>query len=300
MTLQQHSNPEETNQTVPAISGNKPGYEYRPFSPENIKPRKAYFDFSDDIPKLWLDGESYAYTHLMNSFNLFSPDFEAMIARTTRAYIDKIQDRDLKHQARGFIGQETIHGQTHAKFLDLLRAQGYKIDGFVKFSQWFFTVFMEQWMGSKICLAATAGFEHYADIVIVVALGSDFLKNAEPRVKEFYQWHAAEEAEHNAVAHEVLCQVDDSYLLRFLGNIIGVSTIFGFVLSGALYLLAQDRQLFRLKTWKDIFKFFFNREYGLARLSLARFFQYMHPKHHPNDDPSYPYLASLARNFLNS
>lgn len=282
------------------MMSNQQEYKYRPFSPDAIKPRKNYFAFSHDIPKLWVDGESYAHTHLLNAFNLFAPHHEVMVARTIRIYIDSIEDAHLKHQMRGFIAQEIIHGQAHAKFQDILRSQGYKIDGFLQFSHWFYSILMQKLLGAKICLATTAAFEQYVAATIIKVLGSNFLHNADSQAKELFQWHSAEEVEHHVIPYEVLSQVDNSYLIRVLGSIIALIEIFSFNLFGALYLLAQDKQLFSFRTWKDIWQFLFEKKYGIARLSQSIFFRYIRPNYHPKNDKYFAQITDLADNFLSN
>ena len=298
MSFQSHSNYLNPDRLRCKTPSNHKGFEDRPFSPDAIEPRQTYFKFSPEIPKLWVDGESYAYAHLLNAFNLFVPHREVMVAHTIRTYIDNVNDTHLKHQMRGFIAQEIMHGQAHAKFQNILRSQGYKIDGFLQFSHWFYNTLMPKLMGTKICLAITAAFEQYVAAMIIKFLGSNFLDNADPQAKELFQWHSIEEVEHHVIPYEVLSQVDNSYLLRLVGAIGALIEMFTFNFLGAFYLLAQDKQLFSYRTWQDLGQFLFEQEYGVARLSQSIFLQYIRPNYHPFNDKYFSQITDLARNFL--
>lgn len=274
----------------------KSGYEFSPFSPDKLRPRKPRFKFNDTIPKLWVDGESYAYTHLMNSLSLFLPEFETMTVKAMRWSIDRIENRHLKNQVRNFIAQEVLHGQVHEDFLQVLRNQGYELKGFLKFIHWYLQEIILGMFGARFTLSIVAAFEHYVNILAVGILSVDILQDAEPTVKDFYKWHVAEEVEHSSVASEVLLEVDNSYLLRLAGNLLGSVSLLGFIFFGALYLLAQDKKLGSWNVWQDMYRFFLNKEYGLISNFIPMFLLYIKPNYRPEDKLD---CSDSASQFLN-
>ncbi len=269
------------------------GFERSPYNPERVKVRKTSFDFPDSIPQLFASG-SHVRTHLLNSLNLFLPVYEASIARFMRERAQQVQDPYLKEQILGFVGQEAIHGRTHAKFHDNLRKQGYEIDSYLKLCDWILVDLFEKTFGQKLSITALAGFEHYTDILVVLLLDTDFLDHCHPKIKEIMQWHAAEECEHNSVAYETLRDLDNGYLLRQLGNVLGLGIILFFVLTGMAYLLTQDRQWWNAKTWTELGELFLGKYHVLQTIGEL-FVHYARPEYHPDDED----YSELARRVLN-
>lgn len=266
------------------------GFERRAYRADQVRPRRASFSFPPDIARWWV-GDSPARTHFMNGMNLFLPPFERMIVRVLRNHVlPRLTDGRLVEQARGFMQQEGVHGQAHSLFLENLRAQGYDIDGFMRFATWFFDRRFEETLGIELCLSLLAGFEHYTDILVLLILKGDFLEGCDPRMRELFAWHAAEEVEHNAVAYELLREIDDGYALRMAGNVLGLSVLLGFVLCGAAMLLHQDGRLFTRETGREMLDIFFTR-YRVAPDIVKLFAHYARRDYHP-EDADYSALAS--------
>lgn len=269
------------------------GFERREFRAERVKARRTSFAFPPSIPRHWVGG-SPTRTHVMNSLNLFLPSFERMIMRTVLdRVIPRLQDPGLIAQARGLAGQEASHSRAHELFLDTLRAQGYDLDRYLRLTEWFFEHLLEKKLGYKLGLSVVAGFEHYTDILVLLILQGDFLEGCDPRMKELFAWHAAEEVEHNAVSHELLRAIDDGYGLRMAGNVLGLAVILGFMLSGAAVLLHQDGKLGDRETARELREIFFTR-YGVAGDIVKLFKHYARREYRP-DDVDY---SDLARGVL--
>jgi predicted metal-dependent hydrolase len=274
-------------------SDHRGGFERRAFQAERVKPRRTSFSFPLDVPKHWL-GNSPTRTHLMNSLNLFLPSFERMIMRTVLdKIIPRLTDRSLLEQARGFAGQEASHSRAHELFIENLRAQGYDLDRYLMFTEWFFEDLLEQKLGYKLGLSVIAGFEHYTDLLVMLVLQGEFFDGCDPRMKELFAWHAAEEVEHNAVAFAMLCAIDDGYGLRMVGNVLGLSIVLGFMVSGAALLLHQDKKLGDRETARELGEFFFTK-YGAAR-DIVKLFQHYSRRDYRPDDADY---SGLARGVL--
>lgn len=265
------------------------GFERRVFRADQVKPRRTSFAFPLDFPRYWL-GESPPRTHFMNGLNLFLPPFERMILRFVRdRVLPRLSDPRLVEQARGFMGQEAVHARAHALYLENLRAQGYSIEGFERFSGWFFEHLLEKKIGTKLALSLIAGFEHYTDVLVLLVLQGDFMDGCDPRMRELFAWHAAEEVEHNAVAYEMLRAIDDGYALRMAGSVLALSVLLGFILGGTAMLLHQDKKLTERETARELWALFFGK-YRLVP-DIARLFRHYARRDYRPDDADYSGLA---------
>lgn len=181
-----------------------------------IPVRKMNFDFTD-VPKNYMNG-SLAKSHLFDGLNLLFPEGERFFMRAVRDGLNKIDNPDLKQQARGFFGQETQHAIEHEKFFDVLEQNGYtfrgklnKIDKFI--------LKMRDILPAGLRLSLTAGAEHLTAVLGAATLNDEDIEKSHPAMRDLIQWHAIEEIEHKAVAFDVYQESNGNYLLRILGYI---------------------------------------------------------------------------------
>ncbi len=271
-------NPEETT----TQSSNQGGFQRRAYRPDQVKPRSISFTFPPDIPK-WYVGQSPVRTHLMNGLNLFVPTFERMMVRLLRSHIiPRLKDPHLIEQARGFMQQEGSHARAHSLYFDNLRSLGYDIDGFLRFTSWILGERFERRLGPSLALSAVAAFEHYTDVMVLLILKGDFLEGCDPRMRELFEWHIAEEVEHNAIAYEMLREIDDGQALRMAGNFLGLLSLFGLALLGMTELLRQDGELFTRRTARELLEIFVTKHRLLPDV-VTLFKHYARPDYHPSD-----------------
>ena len=102
-----------------------------PGSRHPIPVRHPDFPFDASIPRHWADGNPVA-SHIFNALNLTFPEGERFFIRAVNDHVGQIEDSALRKQARGFAGQEAVHGREHERYFDVLRAQGYRIDRFLR------------------------------------------------------------------------------------------------------------------------------------------------------------------------
>jgi predicted metal-dependent hydrolase len=181
-----------------------------------IPVRKMGFDFSN-VPKDYMNG-SLAKSHLFDGLNLLFPEGERFFMRAVRDGLNKIDNPDLKQQARGFFGQETQHAIEHEKFFDVLEQNGYvfrdklkKLDNFI--------LKMRDVLPAGLRLSMTAGAEHLTAVLGAATLVDDDIEKSHPAMRDLIQWHAIEEIEHKAIAFDVYQESNGNYLLRILGYI---------------------------------------------------------------------------------
>ncbi len=246
-----------------------------------ITPRDLDIDFAP-VPRHWLAGNAAA-TAVSNGVNLLFPHGERFFVRSVKHFLDRIDDPELRAQIKGFFGQEGRHAREHDRFTEILRRQGYEVDGFLgAYEQ--LTDWIEAHTSPELHLAVTAAAEHFTAILAEGALRGSMLDAAAPEVRALLAWHAAEEIEHKAVAFDVLQRIDPSYRLRVLGLALATVLLGGFWLWAATVLLRQDglrwpralRQLGALP----------RRERVIRRVFLRGIREYLRPGFHPSQLPN--------------
>jgi predicted metal-dependent hydrolase len=206
-----------------------------------IRPRAPKLPSAEDLPTHWLGG-SAAATHLVNGVNLVFPAGERFFTRSVLCYRDRIAEPELLEQVRGFCGQEAHHASAHEKLFDRLRAQGFRIDRYLRVYEAFAYGFLERLAPRALRLSVTAALEHYTAIMAENALRMGTFDRAHPHVRELLLWHSAEEIEHKSVAFDVLQRMHPSYALRLAGLAAATLCLGFFWLLGALMLMRQDRE----------------------------------------------------------
>lgn len=209
-----------------------------PGSRHAIPIRDPGLDFDAAIPRHWLAGNAPA-THFFNGMNLVFPDGERFFIRAVRDHLACIDDPELLRQVKGFAGQEGRHAHEHQRYFEVLRAQGYRIDGFLaRFAA--FNRLATRWLPAGLRLAMTAGAEHYTATLGALGLEQGLIREAHPTMERLIVWHATEEIEHKAVAFDVLRATHPGYALRILGFLLASLALFGWTFAGMRMLLRQD------------------------------------------------------------
>jgi predicted metal-dependent hydrolase len=207
--------------------------------------------------------------------------------------MDQIEDPELRAQVKAFFKQEGHHASAHDDFNEVLRRQGFQIDGFLaRYYQ--ITKWLEDHMPAKLNLAGTAAAEHYTAIMAEGAFSRGVLDALHPSVQQLLAWHAAEEIEHKAVAFDVLQQIDPSYAVRIAGLAYATVTLGTFWLWAATMLLRQEklglRELLRqLRTMRK-------DDPVIRRVFIAGIRQYIrrdfHPRHNANEQLAATWFAA--------
>jgi predicted metal-dependent hydrolase len=261
-----------------------------------IRVRKLDFDFGS-VPRRWFFESTFA-SHVANGVNMLFPEGERFFIRAVKHYLDRIDDDpELLARVRGFFGQEGSHGHAHEKAFQLLRAQGYEIDDWLK---WYRKVAYERLaprFPPVIQLSVTVALEHFTATMAEHALASDMLDHAHPTMRTLLRWHACEEIEHKAVAFDVLRRVDPRWSVRVAGLAIATVALLGFWRLATRNLVRQDLAAGRVT------KAELDREQKDARARGQDFtfvrraiLAYLRPSFHPDDHDDY----ALARDWLSA
>lgn len=209
--------------------------------PRPIRPRSPRFDFRE-VPRHWLASSGLA-THIANGANLLFPSGERFFVRSVWRYVDRVTDPVELEAVRGFCQQEGRHAKAHEDWFASMRAQGYDVDGFLKWYERVAWETLEPRFSREMSLAVTAALEHYTAIMAEGALSDGVLdRAAHPVMRDLLQWHAAEEIEHRAVAFDVLQKVDPRYRTRALGMVLATMGLAAFWGAATAYLLYQDHR----------------------------------------------------------
>ncbi len=179
-----------------------------------VKPRRMDFDFADDIPMWWFNGDVFK-TILLTAQSCTFPDGERFFIDSVRYFQSQITDPELAAKVRGFIGQEAHHGKEHAALNDLMASKGLPTDEVVAHVKRNLGE-LKKHMSPKAQLAMTCALEHFTAMLAELALSEPaFFAGMDERVKVLWMWHAIEESEHKSVAFDVYQQVvGDRALLR--------------------------------------------------------------------------------------
>ncbi|OUL18577.1 hypothetical protein BV378_36550 [Nostoc sp. RF31YmG] len=242
--------------------------------------RRINFEFPEQIERYWF-GKSAFKTHLLNSLTILLPDIEQYLIHNIKNRIKQIGNPQLKQQAQAFIGQEAQHSQQHSKFWDNLHFFGYKFDAYLHFLQAILFKALESRLSISLNLSISAGIEHLTTLIAEYALESDFMAEAEPNLKQLFEWHAVEEIEHKTVVYDVFQNRTKNYLIRIVGLFISNILVLFFLIWGLVILLYQDKKLLDRKVWQESIDFFFTKDKFFYRV-LLNSIDYFRKGFHPS------------------
>lgn len=170
-----------------------------------IIPReKLDFGLDGDIPKYWFGGDPYK-TRMFDAMSLIFPPGERFFMTCVRDYRDQITDPKLVEEIKGFNRQEAQHSLIHNQYNARIREQGVDVDAMM---QWLDDLLFKTYRGSRskaYTLAMTCALEHFTSIGAHGMFDKrDVLKEADPRMRAMFSWHAIEEVEHKGVGYDVM------------------------------------------------------------------------------------------------
>ncbi len=258
-----------------------------------IPARSPAFSY-DDLPRHWFASNGMA-TQMANGVNLLFPSGERFFIRSVKHFADRIADPGLRAQVQGFYQQEARHGAAHQKQFEVLRAQGYDLDGFLRVYERIAWGVLEPMFSPEHRLAVTAALEHYTAIMAEGALAHGTLDLAHPAMQALLKWHACEEIEHKAVAFDVLKAVDPSYATRVWGMVMATVGLVLFWAASTGYLLRQDAKAGRPLSLRALREFRQRRDQSVVRDVFVRGMrEYFRRDFHPSQNDNY----GLAERYL--
>ena len=175
--------------------------------------------------------------------SLAMPYLEPFLIENLRDAGKLIQDKEVLKEARGFMGQEAQHYQTHRRYNELLKASGYpELAEVEEAMQRSYDKLRKRTLTYR--LAYTCGFETMT-LGVTQWLVRDRTKlfgGSDTRVASFILWHFVQEAEHKRVAFDCYQDIAGNYLQRVLGLATGSFHVLWWSRKGAVAMLKGDRE----------------------------------------------------------
>ena len=264
----------------------------------SITIRKLPFRIPEDAPKYFWRNEK-GVTAFAYSLSAVFPDGERMFIDAVRQYKDQITDESLRRAVLAFAGQEAQHGRVHEQYNEYAERRGFAVGDVTRSVQRRIAA-MQKDVPPIARLGATAALEHFTALMAELLLGDEaFAEGVHEAHTELWRWHAAEEAEHKAVAFDVLKAVDPRYFIRMRSYAI-TSVLFPLTtLLQTYYLMHKDGTLLDVRAHLGLFEFLFV-EPGLVRRVLPGWLDYLRPDFHPWDRDDRALLEKWKREWAPS
>jgi len=246
-------------------------------------------------PRYWYRGDP-GLTAFAYALSSVFPDGERFFIDSVRAFRTRIDDPDLAQRVREFTGQEAQHSRAHAAYNAYARDQGFAVDELIDLCKHELDELRKR-LSPVDQLAITCALEHFTAMMARQLLGDPRFTDGIPSPHvELWRWHAAEEAEHKAVAFDVFQAVDGGYLRRVVPYLITSATFSWGTAASTLHLLRADGQGGNLAAYRSLFRFLFV-EPGLVRAMVPEWFEYLRPDFHPEDRDDSALLEQWKRDF---
>lgn len=257
--------------------------------------RRLLVDLKPAIARHWNGGDAFRsafFNALSMSFPAGEQFFIDAVRRGMKALPPDAQAR-FADEVQAFIGQEATHRRIHGLFNEHLARQG----------------LVNHWEGRIVArsarlegidprnwVAVTAATEHWTAIFAEHLLAHpQLLQGAEPRLRDLWLWHCAEESEHRSTAFDLyLAMGGNAQWRRRIFRV--VSWHFSIDLARqTLHNLWRDGTWWRLGTWVSAWAMLMG-EHGLVRLGLAPWRRYLRDDFHPSQGDGSTGASWLAHN----
>ncbi|MEK8087395.1 metal-dependent hydrolase [Aquabacterium sp. A3] len=267
-----------------------------------IVPReRLQFGLDQDIPKYWFGGDPFK-TRFWDALSIIFPPGEKFFMNCVRDYRDQISDPKLLQEIKDFNIQEAQHSLVHRQDNDRLRRQGVDVDRLTQFVDTMLNKDYRSKYSKAHTLSLTSALEHFTSIIAHSLFDKrDVMKEADPRVRAMYAWHAIEEVEHKGVAYDVMIDYAKvGYFKRALG-LIHASLMFPYVIAVIQrqllihdgFTMLQRARLMVGGVWWLV------KPGGLLAPMLSHYWTYYKPGYHPWQEAEQPgyeeWLAAFDR-----
>ncbi len=242
--------------------------------------RRLLVDLQSPFARHWNGGDAFR-SALFNALSMSFPAGEQVFIDSMRAGLQALPEDQRARWAdevQAFIGQEATHRRIHTLFNEQLAQQGLvnRWEGRIRAR-----AEKLQQAGPRNRLAVTAATEHWTAIFAEQLLAHPMLlEGAEPRLRDLWLWHGAEESEHRSSAFELYRALggNEHWRLRIFRT---VSLYFVLDLSRQTLLnLWRDGSWWRPATWAGAWRTLFGPQ-GMVRCGLAPWRRYLDSGFHP-------------------
>lgn len=248
----------------------------------NITPRnRQHQELAELLGTDWFDGHPFK-TAWFNAMSITFPLGEKFFIDSVRHFAGDVHDPKLTEEIRQFCGQEGFHRREHDRYnRELCARRGYDFDwleGRLEKN----IARAERMLSPLERLAVTASLEHITAIMAESALGPDAPMDGvvDPAMQAMWNWHAAEEMEHKAVAFDVYRAVEGGERMR--KQALRRSTWFLLVdiMGGVIHMLKRDGYLWKPRIWLEGWQFLFGHG-GILRRIWPAYREYFRNGFHP-------------------
>ena len=247
--------------------------------------RRLLVDLDTPLSRHWCGGDAFR-TAFFNALSMSFPAGEQLFIDSVKKGLAELppelssQQRDrFAVEVQGFIGQEATHRRIHQRFNQHLLNQGlqnrYEERILARRA-------LLEGMDTRNWLAVTAATEHFTAVFAEHLLTHpEQLQGAEPRLRDIWLWHSAEETEHRSTAFDLYVALGGNHEWRCR---IFKAVAWNFAADAArqtLLNLWHDGSWWRPSTWASAWRHLLGR-HGLLRLGHAPLKRYLRQDFHPS------------------
>jgi len=183
-----------------------------------------------------------------------------------------------------------MHTREHIHYNQMLQAQGYP------------ALRLERWVGHVLKLTRlitsprqrlgiTCALEHFTATSALRSLRPEVFEDAEPRMRAFWRWHAAEELEHKSIPYDIYHAVGGHYLERIFCMLTASVVYRAYSLLHLWCFMWIDGVLFSPRAWRAL-------RAGIVAMGGRRalwrdYLAYYKPGFHPRQLDDRPELARV-------
>jgi predicted metal-dependent hydrolase len=262
---------------------------------DRLAVRNLTFEVDARVPRQW-HGAGASVSTFFNALSIFFPVGERFFIASVRAYQGALDGEPFAADVRAFCGQEAVHGREHTRYNAMLRDQGYPVDAMEDSVRRLLDRVTSR-ARRRVQLAITCALEHFTALLAHALLADPrLLAGAHPTMAALWRWHAAEEAEHKAIAYDVYRSVDGPYLERVIVMAVATVVFSAKIVEHQARLMNADRALFSVRDWGSLFLFLFVRPGGIPAM-IVPYLRYYLPGFHPRDIDSQHLIDHWKRHY---
>ena len=243
--------------------------------------RRLLVDLDTPLQRRWCGGDAFR-TAFFNALSMSFPAGEQLFIDSVKKGLSELppeQQALFATEVQGFIGQEATHRRIHQRFNQHLLNQGLKN----RYEERILARRpMLEAINTRNWLAVTAATEHFTAIFAEHLLAHpEPLAGAEPRLRDMWLWHSAEETEHRSTAFDLYVALGGNHAWR-CRVFKAVAWNFAFDTARQTFLnLWHDGSWWRPATWASGWRTLFGRQ-GLVRLGYGPLKRYLREDFHPS------------------
>ncbi|MBL1074523.1 metal-dependent hydrolase [Nocardia sp. 2] len=217
-----------------------------------LQARNVRFDWTETKP-VWMTKEPIA-SHVLNALSMLLPEGERMFIVTYTEALELVRDEKVREAMIGFIGQESMHAESHNDALEqVLATHGIDVEPYVRQAEYLFRktlgpregatgALRQQQLVERLGVIAT--LEHFFAFLGDWILNADLESfDSDPQMLDLFRWHGAEEVEHRMVAHDVAEYFGVGYVRRGALMLLVFPIFITLLLRGTKWLVHQDPSL---------------------------------------------------------